>query len=56
MSEEEVDAKFIYLAGLRIGEDQARELGAVLKQLDSVGNINDVLGRLEIPAARLEDL
>ena len=56
MSEEEVDAKFIYLAGLRIGEDQARELGAVLKQLDSVGNISDVLGRLEIPAARLEDL
>ena len=56
MSEEEVDAKFIYLAGLRIGEDKARELGEVLKQLDSVDNISDVLSQLEIPEARLEDL
>jgi 2-methylcitrate dehydratase PrpD len=56
MSEEEVDAKFIYLAGLRIGEDKARELGGVLKQLDSVDNISDVLTQLEIPAAHLEDL
>ena len=56
MSEEEVNAKFIYLAGLRIGEDKARELGEVLKQLDSVDNISDVLSQLEIPEARLEDL
>ena len=51
-----MDAKFIHLAGLRVGEEKARELGAVLQQLDSVDNISDVLTQLEIPAARLEDL
>ncbi len=56
MSEEEVDAKFIHLAGLRIGEDRARELGQTLKQVESVDNINQILTHLEIPAARLQDL
>ena len=56
MSEEEVDAKFRYLAGLRVGEAQAQELAALLKNLDSVDNISDVLTRLEIPEAHLEDL
>ena len=56
MSEEEVDAKFIHLAGLRVGEEKAKELGSVLQQLDSVDNISDVLTQLEIPATRLEDL
>ena len=36
MSEEEVDPKSISLAGLRIGEDEARELGAVVEQPESV--------------------
>ena len=36
MSEEEVDPKSISLAGLRIGEDEAREFGAVVEQPESV--------------------
>ena len=56
MSEEEVDPKSISLAWLRIGEDEAREFGAVLERPESVDNIDDALGLLEIPAARWEDL
>ena len=55
MSEEEVDAKFSYLVGLRVGEAKAKELAQVLKQLDKVSNVADVMVQLEFPEARLEN-
>ena len=51
MTEEELDAKFSYLVGLRAGETKAKELARVLKGLDRVTNIADVMVQLELPEA-----
>jgi 2-methylcitrate dehydratase PrpD len=56
MTEEELDAKFSYLVGLRVGEAKAKELAQVLKGLDSVSNVADIMVQLEFPEAKIEDL
>jgi 2-methylcitrate dehydratase PrpD len=54
MTEEELDAKFSYLVGLRLGEAKANELALVLKQLDTVSNIADVMVQLEFPETHID--
>jgi 2-methylcitrate dehydratase PrpD len=54
MPEEDLDAKFAYLVGLRVGETKARELAQVLKRLDTVNNIADVMAQLEFPGVNIE--
>ena len=54
--EAELDAKFSYLVGLRAGEDKARELAQVLKRLDTVSNVAEVMVQLELPEARIDEV
>lgn len=54
MTEEELDAKFSYLVSLRVGEVQAKVLARVLKGLDGVGNVAEVMTQLEFAEASLE--
>ena len=54
MTEEDLDAKFSHLVGLRAGEAKADELARVLKGLDTVSNIADVMVQLELPEASME--
>jgi 2-methylcitrate dehydratase PrpD len=54
MPEADLDAKFAYLIGLRVGQAKAGELAQMLKQLDTVDNIADVMVQLEFPEAHLE--
>jgi 2-methylcitrate dehydratase PrpD len=56
MTEEELDAKFSYLVGLRVGESKAQELASVLKQLDTISNIADVMVQLELPEAHIDQI
>ncbi len=56
MSEEDLDAKFSYLVGLRAGNAKAEELAQVLKRLDAVSNISDVMVQLELPQAQIEQV
>ena len=56
MTEEELDAKFFYLVGLRAGEAKAKELGQELKGLDNVSNVAEIMAGLELPEAKLSDL
>ena len=56
MTEQDLDAKFSYLVGLRAGGAKAQELAAVLKQLDIVSNIADVMVQLELPVASIEQV
>ena len=53
MTDEDLDAKFSYLVGLRAGEAKAKELAHVLKRLDNVRNVAEVMTQLELPAAFL---
>ncbi len=55
MTEAELDAKFSSLVGLRTGKDQAKELGQVLKRLEAVDDISQVMALLELPALKIED-
>ena len=54
MNEADLDAKFSYLVGLRAGDAKAEELAPLLKGLDRVENIADVMARLELPEADIE--
>ncbi len=56
MTKADVDSKFSYLVGLRAGNAKAGELAPVLKRLDAVGNIADVVVQLELPHASLEQI
>ncbi len=56
MTEEELDAKFSYLVGLRAGEAKAHELAGVLKRLDTASNVADVMAQLELPEASLDQV
>ena len=56
MNEEDLDAKFSHLVGLRVGETKAEELSGVLKQLDTMGNIADVMVQLEFPEANIDQV
>ena len=56
MTEAELDAKFRYLVGLRAGEAKATELAGVLKRLDTVGDISEVMAQLELPAAGIKEI
>jgi hypothetical protein len=56
MNEEDLDTKFSHLVGLRVGEPKAEELAGVLKQLDTTGNIADVMVQLEFPEAAIEEV
>ena len=56
MTEAELDAKFSYLVGLRAGEDKVRELAQVLKRLDTVSNVAEVMVQLELPEAHIDDV
>jgi len=51
MTEEDLDAKFSHLVGLRAGEAKAKELGQVLKKLETVSNMAEVIVQLELPEA-----
>jgi 2-methylcitrate dehydratase PrpD len=55
MTEEDVDAKFLDLVGMRAGEAKAQELAHALKGLDTVSNIAEVMTSLQLPEARIED-
>ena len=55
MTGAELDAKFSYLVGLRVGEAKAKELAGVLKRLDTVSDISQVMAQLELPAAGIKD-
>ena len=55
MTEAELDAKFSYLVALRAGEAKVKELAPVLKGLDTISNVNDVMVLLELPEANIED-
>jgi 2-methylcitrate dehydratase PrpD len=54
MTEVEVDAKFLHLVGLRVGEAKAQELAQIVKQLDAASNIADVMVQFELPQGRIE--
>ena len=56
MSEAELDVKFSYLVGLRAGAGKAEELAGVLKGLDTVSNVAEVMIQLELPAASISEL
>jgi hypothetical protein len=56
MDEADLDAKFSYLVGLRAGEAKAKELAQVLKHLDTVDNIADVMVQLEFPEASIDQV
>ncbi len=53
MTEEELDAKFSHLVGLRAGDAKAKELAQVLKRLDTVSNVAEVMEQLELPEAHI---
>ena len=55
MSEDDLDAKFADLVGMRAGEDRSRELAEALKGLEVAPNVSDVMPLLELPGARIED-
>jgi 2-methylcitrate dehydratase PrpD len=55
-TEEELDAKFSYLVGLRAGEAKAKELARVLKRLDTVSNVAEVMVQLELPEASIDEV
>ena len=54
MTEEEVDAKFLHLVGLRAGEAKAEELARIVKRLDTASNIADIMVQLELPEGDVE--
>ena len=56
MTEAELDAKFSYLVGLRAGEDKVRELVQVLKRLDTVSNVAEVMVQLELSEAHIDEV
>ena len=56
MTEAELDAKFSYLVGLRAGEDKVRKLAPVLRRLDTVSNVAEVMVQLELPEARIDEV
>ena len=56
MAEEDLDAKFTHLVSLRAGDSKAEELAVVLKRLDTVSNIADVMVQLELPEASIEQV
>ncbi len=55
-TEEYLDAKFAELVGMRAGKAKARELAGALKGLADVANVSDVMSKLEMSGARIEDL
>jgi len=56
MTEEDLDVKFSHLVGLRAGEAKAKELAQVLKGLDTVRNVADVMEQLELPQSRIDQV
>ena len=56
MTKAELDAKFSHLVGLRAGETKARELTTVLKRLDTVSDISEVMAQLELPQVSIEQV
>lgn len=55
MTEEDLDAKFADLVGMRAGEDKAQQLAEALKGLENAANVSDVMSLMELPEARIED-
>ncbi len=55
MTEEDLDAKFSELVGMRAGEAKASELAGALKGMADAANVSDVMSQLEMPDARIED-
>ena len=55
MTEEDLDVKFADLVGMRAGAAKAGELAAVLKGMETVSNVSEVMRQLELPAAKIED-
>ena len=56
MSEEDLDVKLSFLVGLRAGNAKAEELAQVVKRLNAVSNIADVMFQLELPQTHIEQV
>jgi len=56
MTEDELDAKFYDLVGLRAGRQKAKELASALKQMEKVTNVADVIVQMEIPERSIEQV
>ena len=55
MTEEDVDAKFSDLVGMRAGEAKPKELAQALKNLNTASNVAGVMTQLELPQAHIKD-
>ena len=56
MTESDLDAKFSYLVGLRVGKSKAEELADLIKLLNVSGSISNILANLEYPELHIEDI
>ncbi len=54
MTEEDLDAKFADLVGMRVGEAKAQELSTALKEFETVKDVSEVMTQLEMPAMKVE--
>ena len=55
MTEEDLDAKFSDLVGMRAGEAKAKELAQALKGLNTASDVAEVMTQLELPPAHIKD-
>ena len=55
MNASDVDDKFADLVGMRAGAARASELADALRNLESAGNVDQVMALCELPAAHIED-
>ena len=56
MTEKDMDVKFSYLVGLRAGSAKAKQVAAILKRLDTLDNIGDLMVQLELPAVTIDQV
>ena len=56
MTESDLDAKFSYLVGMRVGKSKAEELADLIKLLNVSGSISNILANLEYPELHIEDI
>ena len=54
MTEEDLDAKFADLVGMRVGEAKDQELSTALKEFETVKDVSEVMTQLEMPAMKVE--
>jgi len=56
MTEPDVDAKFSYLVGLRVGKSKAEELADLIKRLNVSSSISNIMANLEYPELHIDDI